>query len=564
MNQISKILIALIFLFPVFGVAKNFVIQADSVVFICNELLGRPTASSVTVNASANKTLDVYYEFGTDSLNYSNQTAMKTCQDSIPFVFVIDQLKPNTQYFYRMRYRLTGTSIYSARSSHKFFTQRKSGKTFTFAIEADPHLDTNSIPASFNLTLNNILSANPDFLIDLGDTFMSEKLPVINQVEITKRHLLFRSFWDSICHSVPIFLVLGNHEGELGWMLDGTANSLPVMASNTRKYYYPNPEPDSFYSGNTKSENFVGLRENYYAWEWGNALFVVLDPFWYTQKKPGWGWTLGADQYNWFKNTLTSSKAKFKFVFCHNLVGGNGNDARGGTEFVHLFETGGNNADSTWGFTQYRSGWYKPIHQLMVENNVNIFFHGHDHLYDKQEKDGVIYQEVPQPSNRNLTNTSAAQYGYLTGTILPGRGYLLVTITDSTAKIDYIKTYLPNEEKNGAHNRDIGDSYTIGKSGATDVEESQEIPSDFVLSQNFPNPFHQKTTINYAIPTAENVQLQIFDVFGREIITLVNEFQQAGSYSVNLTTEQLSLTSGMYFYRLRCGNYSETRAMLVN
>ena len=105
-------------------------------------------------------------------------------------------------------------------------------------------------------------------MVDLGDIFMSEKLPVINQTEILKRHLLLRSFYDIACHSVPLFIVLGNHEGELGWLLDGTANNLPVWASNTRTLYYPNPLPDSFYTGNSKTEPFVGLRQNYYGWNW--------------------------------------------------------------------------------------------------------------------------------------------------------------------------------------------------------------------------------------------------------------------------------------------------------
>ena len=58
------------------------------------------------------------------------------------------------------------------------------------------------------------------------------------------------------------------------------------MGRNTRKTYFPNPQPDGFYSGNTAVEKFVGLRENYYAWTLGNALFVVLDPYWYMSKSP--------------------------------------------------------------------------------------------------------------------------------------------------------------------------------------------------------------------------------------------------------------------------------------
>jgi len=446
---------------PVFGFSGQISTSTDTLQFIANELLGRPTANSITVNACANQNLDVYYEYGTDSLNYLYQTTVKSCLDSIPFVFVLGNLNPNTQYFYRMRYRLTGTTEFLSRNSHTFHTQRPSGSEFTFAVEADPHLDTNSNPAVYTLTLQNILSKKPDFLLDLGDTFMSEKLPVVNQIEILKRHLLLRSYYDITCHSVPLFLVLGNHEGELGWLLDSTANNLPVWAANTRTLYYPNPLPDSFYSGNTKSESFVGLRQNYYSWQWGDALFVVLDPYWYTKKKPNWGWTLGVDQYNWFKNVITGSQAKYKFVFCHQLVGGDSTDGRGGIEFANLWEMGGYNTDSTWGFDTYRPGWGKPIHTLMVENNATIFFHGHDHFFGKQDKDGIVYQEVPQPSARSYTSNSAAAYGYINGVIIPSRGYLLVTVSDTGVGVQYLRTYLPAEENAQRHNGDISYSYSI-------------------------------------------------------------------------------------------------------
>ena len=83
----------------------------------------------------------------------------------------------------------------------------------------------------------------------------------------------------------------------------------------------------------------------------------------------------------------------------------------------------------------------------MKENKATIFFHGHDHFYGKQDKDGIVYQEAPQPSNRNITNTSATEYGYKEGVILPGRGYLLLTVSASSVKVEYIKTLLPSLPK---------------------------------------------------------------------------------------------------------------------
>ncbi|MFM2358331.1 MAG: hypothetical protein RLY16_324 [Bacteroidota bacterium] len=99
----------------------------------------------------------------------------------------------------------------------------------------------------------------------------------------------------------------------------------------------------------------------------------------------------------------------------------------------------------------------------MLENKVSVYFHGHDHCYAKQDKDGIVYQEVPQPSARNINvfTGSGAGYGYVSGTLLPSRGFLLVTVNSDSVKVDYIKTYLPNEENAARHNMDIADSYVI-------------------------------------------------------------------------------------------------------
>ncbi len=440
-----------------------------------SEILGRPTDSSVTISVMFDQNMDVFFEYGTSSGSYTNVTSVYNVTDSIPLEADLTDLTENTKYYYRTRYRLSGTeNAFAAGTEHSFYTHRPPGSTFSFAIIADPHLDTNTIAASLTLTMQNILSKQVDFMVDLGDNFLSEKYvlqpgqqqlaPNYRQT-INNRTVLYRSYYGALCHSAPLFLTIGNHEGELGWKLNGTDSSMPVVAANARKLYYPNPYPNSFYTGNDSSENFVGLRENYYAWEWGDALFMVLDPYWYTKSSQhvGWGWTLGNRQFNWFKNTIKNSTAKYKFIFCHQLVGGNGNDARGGTEYADLYENGGRNADSTWGFDSARAHWEEPIHALMLENNVSVYFHGHDHCYAKQDKDGIIYHEVPQPSAKNISNFTGSQtgYDYLHGVLLPNRGFLLVTVTSDSARVDYVRTYLPNEVNGSRHNMDIADSYTI-------------------------------------------------------------------------------------------------------
>ncbi|MBK9378272.1 MAG: hypothetical protein IPM86_08535 [Saprospiraceae bacterium] len=120
-----------------------------------------------------------------------------------------------------------------------------------------------------------------------------------------------------------------------------------------------------------------------------------------------------------FCNTLETSDARFKFVFCHQLVGGDPL-GRGGIEYADKYEWGGKNLDGTTGWSSNRPGWYKPIKELLAENKVTIFFHGHDHFFAKQDKDCLIYQLVPQPSLPNFNGPNqAAEYGYFQGKYCP-------------------------------------------------------------------------------------------------------------------------------------------------
>ena len=106
--------------------------------------------------------------------------------------------------------------------------------------------------------------------------------------------------------------------------------------------------------------------------------------------------------------------------------------------------------------------------------------------------------------------------------------------------------------------------------GITSIEKSEidnENPSEFLLNQNYPNPFNPSTTIHYKIPLLGEdergglVTLKIYDILGREIETLVNEQEEPGTYEV--TWYASDQPSGVYFYRLTAGNYSETKKMIL-
>jgi hypothetical protein len=93
-------------------------------------------------------------------------------------------------------------------------------------------------------------------------------------------------------------------------------------------------------------------------------------------------------------------------------------------------------------------------------------------------------------------------------------------------------------------------------------ESNYEIPSEYMLEQNFPNPFNPSTTINFSIPKSSDVSLKIYDVLGKEVATLVKEFKLAGNYSVNFT-ETSGLNSGVYYYTITAGNFTDTKKLVL-
>ena len=99
----------------------------------------------------------------------------------------------------------------------------------------------------------------------------------------------------------------------------------------------------------------------------------------------------------------------------------------------------------------------------------------------------------------------------------------------------------------------------------TNIANDNNVEYNFSLNQNYPNPFNPSTTISYQIPETSFITIKMYDVLGNEIATLVNEEKPAGSYEVEFHTAIYSwqLTSGMYFYQLKVGNYVETKKMLL-
>ena len=459
-------------------------------------ILGQPTDRSITVNLRADTALEAYFEYGVKSATYTAQSKPVTSTaDPYAASFfvaqtVISGLQPDTLYYYRLQYRTAGsTAAFTPGTEYSFHTQRPPGSTFVFCVQGDSHPEREKSMFDPNLyiqTLKAVAAAKPDFYITNGDDFSVDTLPTpYTQSAVTGRYTLQLPYFDLLARSAALFLGTGNHEETSlsNYNLPADAansNQVPIWAQNARNLYFPMPAPNdpvtgTFYSGNMTTMPKIGLLRDYYAWQWGDALFVVIDPYWGSpaqvdtglggQSNPNgktpdkWAVTHGDPQYLWLKQTLEQSTAKWKFVFAHHVMG----TGRGGIEIADQFEWGGNNTNGTYGFPANRPTWAMPIHQLMVANHATIFFQAHDHLFAHQQIDGMTYQSVPNPADNTYTAFNADAY---TGDLFANSGYTKVTVGPSSVKVEYIREWLPADEKPPAQvSGTVQFAYTIPASG---------------------------------------------------------------------------------------------------
>jgi hypothetical protein len=503
-----------------------------------NIILGRPTDSAITASILFERNTLFYIQYTTKLGQYNDSNSINTALAGVPFEIELTRLQPNTQYYYRLKYHLTTESKFRPSREYSFHTQRSKGSTFSFTIEADEHLyDKKGVKSLYQICLNNQAKDKPDFMLSLGDIFGDDHNPfTITSAELDKLHKDYRPFIGSIAHSVPFYVCLGNHEGENDYYMSiNPPNNLAIWGTQWRKFYYPNPYPNNFYSGNPDLEpHGIGHPENYYAWTWGDALFVVLDVYrdeCDTSAKPiNWEWSLGKPQYDWLKTTLEGSSAKFKFVFAHHIRG----QGRGGITNAKLFEWGGYDGKNgtNFNFPNKRPGWAKPIHQLFKDNGVNIFFQGHDHVFSRESLDGVTYQAVPMPSDSTYKIGKLANASAYTSDTLDGSGHLRVTVSSDCIKVDYIKAFLPADTINGKnHNGEVAFSYTIG-SCLNSISESETNDAFFSI---YPNPAN--TMAHIELPHQPKVfTLNLYNMQGQKIA-------EDTGMDINLA----SLSDGIYF-----------------
>jgi hypothetical protein len=101
----------------------------------------------------------------------------------------------------------------------------------------------------------------------------------------------------------------------------------------------------------------------------------------------------------------------------------------------------------------------------------------------------------------------------------------------------------------------------VNIAGTVGVSDNNYIPSTYSLSQNYPNPFNPTTTIKFDLPVDGLITLEIYDILGRKISTLINEHRQAGSYEQ--VFDASSISSGVYLYKLQAGTFTSSKKLIL-
>ncbi|HNQ22544.1 MAG TPA: metallophosphoesterase [Phycisphaerae bacterium] len=449
---------------------------------VASVIVARPGVTTIDVSVLAAHDLRgrvEYWRTGTDKVL---QTPERDFNGDEPVVIRLSELAPDAAYRYHLSYAEARQHDLKTGPEYGFHTQRAPGSAFTFEVQGDSHPERpqQCDPALYAQVLRSAAADHPDFYVTIGDDFSVDTLGEVTADALERIYLGQRRYLGLVGHSAPLFLVNGNHEQAAQCNLDGTANNVAVWAQTCREKYFSQPAPEGIYTGDREPVEHIGPLRDYYAWTWGDALFVVIDPYWHSKKpvdnvfgggkknRDLWDVTLGAAQYRWLKETLEKSDAKYKFVFTHHVLG----TGRGGVERAGLFEWGGRNNRGNWEFEARRPGWKQPIHQLMASTGVTIFFQGHDHLFCKQELDGVVYQTLPEPADPSYTlyNKDA----YLTGDALPNSGRVRVTVSPEKVTVEYVRSYLPEDVNAERGDGKVAYSYVVTPRAASSRTDEQK------------------------------------------------------------------------------------------
>ena len=437
--------------------------------------LFRPRGDGATVQWVSRGPVEALVEWGLDpgALDRRREVSGEGAME-----VVLDGLPPGRPAWYRCHFRRPGETAYGPGETHGFHTARPPGERFRVLLVADTHGYNTPREAVIRSNLEAAFARagrdEPDFVLFLGDEagVQAGGEGLMSQQGAFARWRTWRTLFTPLLRGTPAFLALGNHEGEAGFFqahaADGGVEYLQRWGTIARKRYLCNPNPDTYpeggendgWSGEASSPATGGAEEgnrsplqNYFAWSWGDALFVVLDGHRYTNvggSTPGRveDWTLGPAQLAWLERTLTESGARWKFVATHHLDGGWDYDLDGKSrETDYKYGRGG---------ARYaRVGEQARITDLMRRTGARFFLYGHDHVFAHQAAEGVEFICCGRPTFLQPLwwNTPGWREAYgeaasrRASDFLAAVGYTLLTIEPERVTVEYVRV-VPSPDEN--------------------------------------------------------------------------------------------------------------------
>jgi hypothetical protein len=350
-------------------------------------------------------------------------------------------LQSSRKYYYRVLLRYEGDAWPAPRATRSFRTRRAVGESFRFAIWADAHRNIykNRKWPEWSTLVGTLQAEQPDLFIDLGDTWtltsgngepLSKQWPELYSMVMRPTRNGFGSYKgvSDLCGDGGYYLVRGNHEG----LSDTDPAKRKRLVTKLLKLFVPNPDGATYPQGGSQDSDYD---QGYFAFEWGDVLFVAMDVVKYKEPKklnpsPA-RFHIGQAQLDWLTGVLQNSPRRWKFVFMHHLFGGSDNYGRGGAAFAFQYE-------------------HAQVQALAEQYGAHVF-HGHDHLLAEESANGVLCYCCGLAWGAQLAHAyERADTLYPNGFIATScnaeppacenNGYMVVDVTPTQVTIRY-KTY---------------------------------------------------------------------------------------------------------------------------
>jgi hypothetical protein len=235
-----------------------------------------------------------------------------------------------------------------------------------------------------------------------------------------------------------------------------------------------------------------------------------------------------------------------------------------------LFWLSGGNYLSGWQFNQHTVQLFGAVYKVLKRLNSFSTMHPGNNVTTSNSNTIRVFSLTNNNQAvvyiQNYTNHSSPTNGISIGVSFSVTGsmpYSGIWLNASTGdSVGIIEGQMTNETatfKVPSFNTDLLFLLTLNMN--TGMKKEEIVPREFLLDQNFPNPFNPTTMINYSVPKTSFVTIKVYDVLGRDVTTLVNDNKPAGNYSIEFNA--IKLVSGIYFYRMRAGDFIQTKKLIL-